>query len=161
MRVHACCFFSHVGLFVTLWTIALQAPLSMGFSRQECWSGLPCPPPGDLPDPGTEPLSLMSPALTGGFFTTSATWEAPSPIPFLQLSTSGSLVPESPPLLIFCPLSQFTHSVPSYTISLVIIHKCDISTSSLIFLTLSPIVYLTLSEPQSIILCSKLSHQLM
>ena len=49
--------------------------LSMGFSRQEYWNGLPCPPPGDLPDPGTEPTSLMSPALAGGFFTTNATWE--------------------------------------------------------------------------------------
>ena len=49
----------------------------MGFSRQEYWSGLPCPPRGDLPDPGIKPVSLMSPALAGGFFTTSATWEAP------------------------------------------------------------------------------------
>ena len=47
----------------------------MGFSRQKYWSGLPCPPSGDLPDPGIEPSSLMSPALTGGFFTTSTTWE--------------------------------------------------------------------------------------
>ena len=45
-----------------------QAPLSMGFSRQEYWSGLPCRPPGDLPDPGIEPASLMSSALAGGFF---------------------------------------------------------------------------------------------
>ena len=51
--------------------IAHQAPLSMGFSRQEYWCGLPCPPPGDLPRPGIEPLSLVSPALAGGFFTTS------------------------------------------------------------------------------------------
>ena len=65
--------FSHIQLFVTLWTIAQQAPLSMGFSRQEYWSGLPCPPPGDLPDPGIEPASLMSPGFAGGFFTTSAT----------------------------------------------------------------------------------------
>ena len=72
--------FSHVQLFATLWTIACQAPLSMGFFRQEYWSGLPCPSPGDLPTPGMEPtsLSLMSPALAGGFFTTSATWEAPN-----------------------------------------------------------------------------------
>ena len=48
----------------------------MEVSRQECWSGLPCPPPGDLPNPGVEPASLVSPALTGGFFTTGATWEA-------------------------------------------------------------------------------------
>ena len=60
---------------VTLWTVACQPPLSMGFSRQEYWSGLPSPPPGGLPDLGVEPMSLMSPALAGGFFTISATWE--------------------------------------------------------------------------------------
>ena len=59
-----------------LWTVAHQAPLSMGFSRQEYWIGLPCLPPGDLPDPGIEPMTLMSPALAGGFLTTSAAWEA-------------------------------------------------------------------------------------
>ena len=54
-----------------------QAPLSIhGFSRQEYSSGLPCPPPGDLPEPGIEPTSLLSPALAGGFFTSSTTWEA-------------------------------------------------------------------------------------
>ena len=67
-------------LYSTLWipwTIAHQAPpLSMGLSRQEYWSGLPFPSPGDLPDPGIEPASLMPPALAGGFFITSATWEA-------------------------------------------------------------------------------------
>ena len=68
--------FSHVQLFMTPWTVACQAPLSMGFSKQEYWSGLPCPPPGALPNPGTKPKSLMSPALAGGFFTTNATWEA-------------------------------------------------------------------------------------
>ena len=52
----------------TLWTAALQVPLSMGFSRQEYWSGLPCPPPRDLPDPGITPGSLMSPALADEFF---------------------------------------------------------------------------------------------
>ena len=56
-----------------LWTVALQAPLSMGFSRQEYWRGLPCPPPGDLPDPGIERNSLMSPALAGVLFTTRVT----------------------------------------------------------------------------------------
>ena len=50
----------------------------MGFSRQEFWSGLPFPTPEDLPNPGIKPTSLMSPALAEGFFTTSATWEAPS-----------------------------------------------------------------------------------
>ena len=68
--------FSHVRLYATLWAVACQAPLFVGFSRQEYWSGQPCPPPGDLPDPGIEPVSLTSPALAGGFFTTSATWEA-------------------------------------------------------------------------------------
>ena len=67
---------SRVRLFVTPWTVACWAPLSMGFSRQESWSGLPCPPPGDLPNPGIEPTSFMSPALAGGFFITSAIWEA-------------------------------------------------------------------------------------
>ena len=57
-----------------LWTVAHQAPLSMGFSRQEYWSEFPCPPPGDLPDPGIEPESLESPALAGRFFTTSVLW---------------------------------------------------------------------------------------
>ena len=51
--------FNHVHLFATLWTVAYQAPLPMGFSRQEYWSGLPCPPPRDLPNPGIELLSLM------------------------------------------------------------------------------------------------------
>ena len=57
----------------TPWTVARQAPPSMGFSRQDYWSGLPCPPPGDLPDPRIKSMSLMPPALVGGFFTTSAT----------------------------------------------------------------------------------------
>ena len=61
--------------YVTLWPIARQAPLSIGFSRQEYQSELPCPPPGDLPDPGIKLGSLMSPALAGEFFTANATWE--------------------------------------------------------------------------------------
>ena len=68
--------FSRVQFFVTPWTVARQAPLSMGFCRHEYWSGLPCPPPKDLPNPGIELTSLASPALADGFFTTSATWEA-------------------------------------------------------------------------------------
>ena len=59
----------HVRLFVTPWTVAHQTPLSMGFSRQEYWSGLPFPSPGDFPDPGIEPMSLVSRALAGIFFT--------------------------------------------------------------------------------------------
>ena len=64
---------SRVRLFMTPWTAAHQAPLPMGFSRQEYWSGLLRPPLGDLPNPG---IKSASPALAGGFFTTSATWEA-------------------------------------------------------------------------------------
>ena len=59
--------------FVTLWAVAHQTPLPMEFSRQEYWSGVPFPPPGDLPNPGMDPSSLASPVLAGGFFTTSAT----------------------------------------------------------------------------------------
>ena len=73
------CMLSHISpvqLFVTPWTVARQIPLSMGFSRQEYWGGLPCPLPGDLPDPGIEHMSPVSPALTGGLFTTSTTREA-------------------------------------------------------------------------------------
>ena len=62
--------FSASGLFVAPWTVACQSPLSIEFSRQEYWSGLPCAPPGDLPDPGIEPMSPASPALAGGFLTT-------------------------------------------------------------------------------------------
>ena len=63
---------SPVQRFATLWTGASQAPLSMGFSRQEYWSGLPSLPPGDLPDQGVEPTSLLSPALADRFFITIA-----------------------------------------------------------------------------------------
>ena len=52
----------------TLWTVARQAPLSMEFSRQQYWNGLPFSPPGEIPDPGIEPMSLMPPTLTGMFF---------------------------------------------------------------------------------------------
>ena len=68
---------SRVRLFATPWTGAYQAPQFMEFSRQEYWSGLPFPSPRDLPDPGIKPMSFMSPALAGGFFTTSAAWEVP------------------------------------------------------------------------------------
>ena len=67
--------FSCVRLFATPWTVALQAPLSTGLSRQENWSGLPCPPPGDLPNPGIEPGSLMSPASASRFLTSSMTYQ--------------------------------------------------------------------------------------
>ena len=65
--------FSHVRLFATLWTVAHQAPLFVGFSRQEYWSGLPCHCLVDLPNPGIELSFLMSPALATEFFTPSTT----------------------------------------------------------------------------------------
>ena len=83
---------SRVWLSVTPWTVACQAPLSMGFSRQEYWSGLPFPLPGDLPNPGIKSTSLESPALVGGFFTTE-----PPGKPFPLTLTSN--VPFSPVLL--------------------------------------------------------------
>ena len=69
-------------LSATMWTIVHQAPLSMGFFRWEYWGGLPCPPLGDLPDPGIEP---KFPELAGGFFISSATWEALNSFRILQL----------------------------------------------------------------------------
>ena len=63
MYVHVLSHFSHVGLFVSPWTVACQAPLSMGFSRQEYCSVLPFPSPGDLPNPGTKPVFAVSPEL--------------------------------------------------------------------------------------------------
>ena len=62
---------------VTAWTVAHQAPLSLEFSKQEYWSGLPFSTPGDLPNPRLEPASLVSPVLAGGFFYHRTTWEAP------------------------------------------------------------------------------------
>ena len=81
--------FSRVWLCETLWTVACQAPQSVGFSRQVYWNWLPCPPPADLPDPGIEPMSLTSPALAGGFFNTGATCvarQAPLSMEILQAS---------------------------------------------------------------------------
>ena len=67
--------FIHVQFFEIPWTMARQTPLSMEFSRQECWIRLPCPLPGDFPDPRIELMSLTSPELEGGFFATGITWE--------------------------------------------------------------------------------------
>ena len=61
---------SHVRLFATPWTVAYQVPPSMKFSRQEYWSGLPFPSPGELPNPGIKPMSPVSPTLVGRFFAT-------------------------------------------------------------------------------------------
>ena len=112
--MHACVLshFSRVRVFVTLRTVAYQAPLFMGFSRQEYWSGLLCPPPGYLPDPGIKPASFMSPELAGRFFTTSTTWEA-------QLMLLSSVTQSCPTL---CnPMNRSTpglpihHQLPEFT----------------------------------------------
>ena len=92
MQIDCACVLSHlcrVWHFATPWTIACQAPLSVGFSRQEYWSGLPCSPPGDLPDPGVEPVSPASPALQVNSLTTEP----------LEKPKSGSQL-KSPPLVI-------------------------------------------------------------
>ena len=86
--------FGRVRLFVALWTIACQAPLSTGFFQARILNGLPCPPAGNLPNPGTEPTYLMSPTLAGRFFTTSATWEAQkfTPSGFLRVNCLSECV---------------------------------------------------------------------
>ena len=81
-----------VQLCATPWTIVRQAPLAMEFSRQEYWSGLPFPPPGDLPDPGVELMSLASPALAGRFFTT----ESPGSSKCASTVHSYSVLHDSP-----------------------------------------------------------------
>ena len=107
--VHTCVLshVSEVQLFVTLWTVACQAPQSMGFSRQEYWSGLLCPPPGDLPNPGIKLTSFVSPAWAGGVFTLSATWEThfthSSVYMSMLLTQFISLSP--PPSVATCPVS--------------------------------------------------------
>ena len=101
--------FSHVWLFGTLWTVAHQAPLSMGFSRQENWSGLPYSPPGDLSNQGIKPMSVTSPTWAGGFFTSSATWEGP-----LFLFNINWIVPSQPKWKMY-----WTHCVP--------LHVCVLS----------------------------------
>ena len=120
---------SCVQLFATPWTIAHPAPLSMGLSQQEYWSGLPFPPPGDLLDAGIEHESLTSPALAVSFFTTCATWEVLCVWLFSCSVVSDSLwlhglqharlpcpSPSPGACSNLCPLSQWCHpaiSTPS------------------------------------------------
>ena len=102
--------FSCVRLFVTPWSVACQVPLSMGFSRQEHWSGLPCSPLRDLPDPGTEPMSLLSPTLAEGFFTT----ESPG-----KPSVSMRVYNEGKSIRLCCPvlIRRTGEQVPSVCVS--------------------------------------------
>ena len=98
--------------FTTPWSVARQAPLSTGFLRQDYWSGLPFPSPGDLPDPGIKP---GSPALAGRFFTTSPTWEAWFPQSLQQFMFRPTVIQDSlfstasPTLAVTC-LFDNTHS---------------------------------------------------
>ena len=102
--------FSRVQLLATLWTAARQAPPSLGFSRQEHWSGLSFPSSGNLPDTGiepTSPTSHMSLALAGRFFTTNATWEA-----LLSCGTSQHL--SDPQILSDCKMREWTHCLKPF-----------------------------------------------
>ena len=90
--------------------IACLAPLSVGFSRQKYWSGLLCPPPGDLPDRGVEPMSLMSPALAGRFFTISTTWEDLFAV-YVFLNLRGRVELEHSMCLLLCK-TQYNSVVP-------------------------------------------------
>ena len=89
--------FGRVWLFATPWTVACQAPLSTEFSRQEYWSGLPFPMPGDIPNPGIEPTSLVSPALADRFFTS---------LP-MHLMHKGSPYTSLNPIVYFCLFYNF------------------------------------------------------
>ena len=96
--------FSRVQLFATLCLLPASLLCPWGFSRQEYWSRLTCPPPGDFPNPGIEAESLLSPALAGEFFTTSATWEV--------LSVSHSVVSNSlSPHGLYSPPGSSVHGI--------------------------------------------------
>ena len=101
------CMLSHVRLFATPWTVAHWAPLSMGFPRQEYWGGLPFPTPGDLPDPGIEPMSLESLALAGGFFTT-----VPPGKPILPKAARNCVEPKRKIMSFLC--SKPSHGSPPF-----------------------------------------------
>ena len=111
---------SHVWLFATSWTVAYQAPLSMGFSRWEYWSGLPFPSPGDLPNPGLEPRSF---ALAGRFFTDWAMREAQPPGNSHRFTVSKFV--RSPGTTELNPLS------PSLKVALKVLARAGVSTESL------------------------------
>ena len=90
LRILHVCVLSRVQLFATPWTVACQAPLSKEFSRQEYWSGLPNPSPGDLSNPGIEPESLKSLQFSSGFFITSTTWKSPKHSKVIKLERGGA-----------------------------------------------------------------------
>ena len=97
LHVYMLSHFSCFQLFATLWTVAHQAPLSKGFSRQESQNELPCPPPGALRDPGIKPVSLTFSVLAGMLFVSVTTWEAPAGLFKMQNLRSHSRSTESEP----------------------------------------------------------------
>ena len=104
---------SHVWLFANPWTVAHQVPLSMGFSKQEYWSGLPFPSPGNLPDPGIKLMFLLSPASSDRFFTTSATWEAQREYQFSSVAQSCPTLYD--PMDCSTPCFPVHHQLPKFT----------------------------------------------
>ena len=138
--MHACVLnhVSRIRLFTTLWTIAHQVPLSMGFSRQEYWSGLPFPPPGYHSDPRRGPGSLMSPPLAGRSFTTSTTWGATSQsMPWA--GSSGLLVLYSwLTLELFIPVSWICMRISVPDAHLLWAHESESVSCSVMFDTLWP-----------------------
>ena len=114
--MHACMLshFSCAQLFATQGTTIRQTPLSLGFSRQEYGNGLPCPSPEYLPDPGIKPTSLLSPALAGRFFTTSATWGA-TELPYRVLNPGE---PISKPTALQCYHSWQASSILQLALAL-------------------------------------------
>ena len=137
-------------LNVTPWTVAHQAPLSMGFSRQEYWSGLPFPPPGDLPDPGIEPTSSASLALAGGFFTTEPLGKPQKLDELKSPSKSGGLW--APFFLMQLPLytSNAATPVQATDISLLIYDHSLLSVPPVATLDFFPTVF---TQQQRILLC--------
>ena len=106
--------FSCIRLFVTQWTEALQTPLSIGFFRQEYWSGLPCPPPRDLPHAGIEPVPLTSPALAGGLPLVPP--GKPTPLVSVQFSSVAQLCPTlCDPMSRSTPGLPVHHQLPEFT----------------------------------------------
>ena len=112
MHIRVCALLSRVQLSAPPWTIAHQAPLSMEFSRQEYWNGLPFPSPGDLSNPGIEPASLVPPAMTGRFSTTSP----------LQFSSVAQLCPT-----LFDPMDCSMPGLPVHHQAGVYSNSCPLS----------------------------------
>ena len=118
----------------TLWTVALQASLSTGFSRQEYWNGLPFFPPGDIPDPGIKPRSPSSPALASRFFYHCPNWKAPTRAYYLAIKKNEVLTPDNNYAkwknqmhkILYCRI-PFIHSYSIHSIHILIFHSYEMS----------------------------------